>query len=189
MRHGVTNYNLKRKYCGFKDIALNKIGKEQAKKLKYKLKGLKIDRVFCSDLKRSRQTAGIIFADRKCPIVKKTSLREINVGKWEGLNFKQLLKGYPFIYKKWLNDPFCVDIPGGEKIRHFVKRIKKELKNIIKNNTGKTVAIVSHAGVMRVILNTVLGLRRKDFWKVEFRPKTIYIIKYNNLLKPRIYKL
>jgi alpha-ribazole phosphatase len=189
IRHGSTNYNLKKRYCGFKDISLNKIGKVQAKKIKHKTQRLKIDKVFCSDLKRSWQTAQIIFSDRKCPIIKNANLREINFGEWEGLNFKQVSKIYPSIYKKWLKNPFCINIPDGEKIRHFVKRIKKELKNIIKGNPHKTVAIVGHAGLMRVMLNTALGVKEENFWKLYINPQTIYIIRYDGKLRPKVYKL
>lgn len=179
IRHGTTNYNLEKRYCGFKDVAINKAGETEAKNIKYKLRKIKIDKVFCSNLKRSVHTARIIFADRKCPILKKVNLREINFGKWEGLNFKQILQRYSSIYKKWLDNPFSVNIPGGERTLHFVKRVKKELKHILKSNAHKTIAIVSHAGTMRVILNTTLGARRKDFWKPKLKPEAIYSIKYN----------
>jgi broad specificity phosphatase PhoE len=177
IRHGLTDYNLKGRYYGFKDLGLNRIGRDQAREIKMKLKRYKIDRVYCSDLKRSWQTAKIIFTE-SCPIVKRKNLREINFGKWEGLNFKQILKKYPFVYKKWLKDPFSIDVPGGEKTKHFTIRIKREIKNIIKNNPNKTVAIVSHYGPMRIILNNSFGIKRKDFWKIELEPKAIYIIDY-----------
>lgn len=189
IRHGQTDYNLKNRYCGFTDISINDIGKIRARKIKKKLKGLKIDKIFCSDLKRSWQTAKIIFNHKKCFITKTPNLREIDFGIWDGLNFKQVIKEQPLIYKKWLKNPFSVDIPDGEKMSSFVNRIKKELKSIVKDNTQKTVAMVGHAGPLRVILNAALGIKRKDFWKAEIKPQTIYIIKYNNLLKTKVYKL
>jgi broad specificity phosphatase PhoE len=189
IRHGLTDYNLNKRYSGFRDISLNKIGRAQAKEIKIKLKGLKIDKVFCSDLKRSWETTKIIFGHKGPTIVKNKNLREINFGRWEGLNFKQILKKYSFIYKKWLKDPFSIDIPGGEGMIHFTNRIRKELKNIIKDNAHKTVAIVGHSGSMRIILNTILEIKRNDFWRLEFDPRAIYVIEYKSLLKPKVYKL
>lgn len=189
IRHGLTNYNLKNKYCGFSNIGLHKIGRTQVNKLKSKLRELTVDIVYCSDLKRSWQSAKIIFDKSNFPIIKNPNLREIDFGKWEGLDFKQASKIYPFIYKKWLRNPFCIKIPGGERTGYFVKRIKKELKNIIKDNPNKTVAIVGHAGVIRVILNSVLGVKKEDFWKLDLNPQTIYIIKYDGGLKPKVCKL
>jgi len=177
IRHTQTDYNLENRYCGFKDIGLNKIGKAQARRIEAKLKDLKIDKIFCSDLKRSCQTAKIIFGNR-CRVVKNKNLREINFGKWEGLNFKQIFKKYPFIYKKWLKDPFSVDLPAGEKMKHFMTRIEREIKNIIKNNRNKTIAIVGHYGPMRIILNNSFGIKKRGFWKIELEPEAIYIIEY-----------
>lgn len=188
IRHGLTDDNLKKRYCGFLDTGLNKIGKAQAKAIKSELKGLKIDRVFCSDLKRTWQTARIIFGKRY-EIVKNPHLREINFGIWEGLSFQQILKKYPRKYIKWLKNPFRVNIPQGEKMGHFIRRIKKELKNIVKKDKNKTVAIVSHSGVMRVILNTCLGIKKNSFWKIEIEPQVVYAVEYAALLRPKVYKL
>lgn len=175
IRHGLTDDNLKKRYCGFGNVSLNRKGKDQAQKIKMKLKKYRVDKVYCSDLKRSWQTARIIFK-KSCPIAKRKNLREINFGIWEGLTFKQIIKKYPAIYKKWLKDPFSVDIPQGEKTKHFIRRVEREIKNIIKNNTQKTVAIVSHYGVMRVILNKSLGIRKKNFFKIAWVPQAPYII-------------
>lgn len=189
IRHGLTDYNLKSRYCGFRDIDLNKTGKAQGQVIKNKLKKIKIDTVFCSDLKRSKQSARIIFGDSRCQIIKNPNLREINFGRWEGLTFKQILKEYPFIYKKWLNNPFSADIPDGEKMNCFINRVKKELKKIIKNNPDKTVALVTHFGPIRVILNTVLNSKKNDFWRLKINPKAVYVIEYKGRLKYKVYKI
>jgi len=188
IRHSQTDYNLENRYCGFRDIGLNKIGKAGARRIETKLKDLKIDKIFCSDLKRSYQTAKIIFGNRR-RIVKNKNLREINFGIWEGLNYKQILQRSPTTYKKWLKNPFNVDIPSGEKMSHFVNRIKKELKNIIKNDSDKTVALIIHSGPIRVILNTILGIKRNEFWHLKINPETMYIIEYKGRQKPKVYEL
>jgi alpha-ribazole phosphatase len=184
IRHSQTDYNLENKYCGFKDVGLNKIGKAQARRIEAKLKDLKIDKIFCSDLKRSCQTAKIIFGNRR-RIVKNKNLREINFGIWEGLSYKQILRRSTATYKKWLKNPFRVDIPSGEKMSHFVNRIKKELKKIIKNKSD-TVALVTHSGPMRVILNTLLRIKQKDFWHLRIKPEAIYVIEYKNSSRPQV---
>lgn len=177
IRHGQTDYNLKKRYCGISDIGINNNGKAQARRTKNKLTGLRIDKVFCSDLKRSWQTGKIIFGNKHA-ITKNYALREINFGRWEGLNFKQILKTCPHIYKKWLKNPFSVDIPRGEKMIYFVNRIRRTVKSIIKANPDKTIAIIGHLGPMRVILNTNQNAKNRDFWKIKFKPKAVYIIDY-----------
>ena len=171
-----------------RDIGLTRIGRQEAKEIRDKIKDLKVDRVFCSDLKRSWQTAEIIFG-KNCRIVKNPNLREISFGKWEGLTYSQILKRSPAIYKKWLADPFSMVIPGGQKLCHFIHRIKKELRKIINSNTNRTSALVTHSGVMRVILNSLLEIKKDDFWRLKINPCAVYIIEYKGKLKPKIYTL
>lgn len=188
IRHALTDDNLKRRYCGFRDIGLSRIGKLKAGDIKRRLKGFKIDRIYCSDLKRSWQTADIIFGSNNAKI-KNPSLREMNFGKWEGLNFRQAQKRYPNLYKRWLKNPLAVNIPGGEKTSHFIRRIKRVFKSITNNNSHKTIVIVGHLGPMRIMLNTILGLKSKDFWKLDFNPKALYVIEYKTNSKSQINKL
>lgn len=183
IRHCLTDDNLNKRYCGFRDVGLNQIGRVQARKIKNKLKRIKIDKVFCSDLRRSLQTAKIIFQDQESEIIKNRELREINFGKWEGMKFKQILHKYPSIYQMWLRDPFRADIPGGEKIVNFVARVRKEFKDIVSSHPNQTVAVVSHCGPLRVILNSILKIKDRDFWKLRLDPRLIYIIKVP-LLRP-----
>jgi alpha-ribazole phosphatase len=189
IRHGKTCDNLKRKYSGIRDIGLTRVGWQEAKKIEEKIKGLKVDRVFCSDLKRSWQTAEIIFSNRTCKIIKNPHLREINFGIWEGLTYSQILKRFPAIYKKWLADPFSMDIPSGQRLSSFIQRIKKELRKIVNSNKKQTVALVTHSGVIRVILNTSQDIKRSYFWRLKINPSAVYIIEYKGKLKPKIYTL
>ena len=189
IRHGLTDDNSKKRYCGIRDVGVNEFGQQKLEEIKNKISCLNIDAVLSSDLKRSWQTAKVIFGNKTCKIIKNPNLREINFGKWEGFTYNQILKRYPCVYKRWLEDPFSVDVPFGEKLPHFIRRIKNELKKIINLKLDKTVALVTHAGVMRVILNTLLKLKKQDFWHFKINPSAVYIIEYKAHLKPRIYTL
>jgi len=46
-------------------------------------------------------------------------------------------------------------------------RSQKVLDTIVKNNPGRTVAIVSHRVVNKVLLCTVLGLDLTHFWNIR----------------------
>ncbi len=60
VRHGQTDWNVKGIYQGRIDIPLNETGREQARKTKKELEGIKFDKVFSSPLKRALETAQII---------------------------------------------------------------------------------------------------------------------------------
>jgi len=56
IRHGETDLNRQRKYCGHSNPPLNKTGFDQSKKIKAYLKNCRFDAVYCSDLQRAFET-------------------------------------------------------------------------------------------------------------------------------------
>lgn len=181
IRHGQTLWNQTKRYCGSKDIGLNRVGLAQAGLLCRKLKSKQVHKIYCSDKKRALQTAAIVFGPVK--IEKIPGLGEIHFGAFEGLTHRQIMKKYAPIYKKWLKDPFSADIPQGEKLCDFKKRVIAAIKTIVKCNPGKTVAVVSHGGAISIFINHLL--RSKNFWQQIPRPTSVSIIEYANR-KPRI---
>lgn len=85
VRHGQTDWNVKRLIQGHIDIPLNEEGKRQAKKISIELKGITFNKIYSSDLKRAYETAKIIAQDRKLKIVVSEDLRERYFGKFQGV--------------------------------------------------------------------------------------------------------
>lgn len=181
IRHGQTDWNLKKRYCGFVDLSLNQIGKKQAEGLRKRFKKEKVDKVYSSDKKRAVQSAEIIFKGRE--IEKIEDLREIHFGVFEGFTHKEVMEKYPEIYRRWLKDPFSVVIPGGEGLQNFKKRIIKAFKKIVTLNKGKAAAVVCHGGPISIFINHIL--KSKDFWGKIPSSASVSIIEFKNG-KPRI---
>lgn len=175
IRHAETEWNSTRRYCGHKDIGLSDRGKQQAKKLRKILTKKIIHRVYASDRKRAIQTAKIIF-NGTMKIEKIKDLREINFGCFEGLTHEQVTKKYPQIYQKWLRDPHKNNIPGGEKIPDFKKRIVSAIKKNIALNHDKTTALVFHGGSISIFLTSIL--KKDKFWQYIPRSASISIVEY-----------
>jgi len=178
IRHGETDYTLQRKYCGHENVALNATGIEQAKYLRSKLKNIKIDMLFSSDLKRAFQTAKIAFPKRI--ILKRRGLREINFGQFSGLTFEEANKSYPKIYSTWLNNPIKAKIPNGENFSDFAERIERCFKAVLRQNSKKTVVLVSHGGPIRIIILKILQKSLDKFWDIEVNTGAINIINFKN---------
>jgi broad specificity phosphatase PhoE len=176
IRHGETDFNRRKRYSGFKDIPLNLKGKRQIGKLHKRLKDDEVHKIYASDRSRAIESARIVFKDRS--IESLAGLREIHFGIFEGLTYKEIMKKYPIVYKKWLKDPFRVKIPGGESLIEFRKRVVRELKNIIAKNKGKTVAVVCHGGPISIFINHIL--KSKDFWKHIPSSASLSIIEHKN---------
>lgn len=178
IRHGQTDWNLKKRYCGFSDINLNERGKKQADKLSKILNKEKIHRVYSSDMKRTVQSAKIVL--KNTSIEKIRGFREINFGIFEGLTYKEAMDKYSEIYTKWIANPLNFIIPKGESLNCLAKRVRKAWKKLISKNSRKTIAIFSHAGPIRIILCDLLKLDlRREFWKLNPSSASINIIEFN----------
>lgn len=175
IRHGQTDCNLNNRYSGFLDVGLNKTGQLQARRLAAAICQERIDRIYVSDRKRAIQTARIIFKNKK--MERLSGLKEVNFGIFEGLTYKEILKKHPLVYKKWLKDPFSVKIPGGEHLLVFKKRVIRSLKTIIKSNKGKSVAVVTHGGVISIYLNHLLKSRK--FWETVTGSASITTVEHD----------
>lgn len=84
VRHGQTEYNLKKLYMGSLDIPLNSTGVSQAEKFAIIARDLNIDLIVSSDLIRAKETAQIISNYIKKPVIYNNLLRERSLGKLEG---------------------------------------------------------------------------------------------------------
>ena len=82
VRHGQTDWNLRRIAQGQTDIPLNATGIEQAEALRDKLQDYRFDICYASPLLRAAQTAKIVVNDR-CSIIFDNNLKERSFGELE----------------------------------------------------------------------------------------------------------
>ena len=183
IRHGITEWNQKKRYCGCRDIGLSREGRLQARRLARKLGAIKFDQVYSSGKKRALQTAGIVF--KRVKIFKVSALGEINFGVMEGLRHQEIMKKYPSVYKKWLDDPYQNCIPRAETMEAFKNRVNLAIKKIVRLNTGKDLAIVCHGGVIGIFVCSIL--KKKNFWRYVPKATSLTVVEYRKG-KPRIIK-
>jgi len=191
IRHGESKGNVQRKFSGFQDVNLTKKGIWQAERLAYRLKELPVDVVYCSDLKRARHTAEIVFRSRGIDIISNSNLREMNFGIWEGYTFEEVMARYGNGYeiKSWLeNIKEEINIPQGESLVDLNNRVMTELNKILeehkKTDKDKTIGLVSHGGTIRVILCNALNMELKYMWNIEQYSTALNIINYYDYNKP-----
>jgi len=174
IRHGETDWNRNRKYCGFSDIALNEKGRKEAKALSMELENEKIDMLYASGLTRTMQTAEIAFPGKD--IKKISGLREMNFGVFEGRSYEEIMQDSPEIYRNWMTDPLDFTIPDGESLNGFAQRVRESLNEILMENKNKTAAIFTHAGPIRIILCDKKGIGLDQMWDIEVKTGEIYIL-------------
>ncbi len=158
VRHGHTLYNESYILQGRQDIPLSELGVSDAKETKKALKDYKIDEIYTSPLKRAYQTAEIINEDRDVPLHVANELIEMNYGDLEGTSLLN-----PELPK--MRERFFTRFPNGENYFEVVLRIYPFLKSIEDKykNEDKTILLVSHMGVYRVIKSYFMDMTNEEF--------------------------
>ncbi len=174
IRHGRTAWNRSHRYCGWSDIDLDRQGVRQIKRAASRLKGVVIDKVYSSPLLRAVHSARLVFGRRRITLV--PGLAEANFGALEGITDKQASEMRPKIPSHWLISGRSSYIPGAEPAGKFIRRVEKALKKIIAANPGKTVAVLTHAGPIMVILSRISG---RPAWKIRVENAGIVVIDFD----------
>ena len=144
VRHAQVDEKYLGAYNGHIDISLSKLGNEQAKTLAKKFQNKSFDAVFCSDLKRAKETLQT-FTNIK-EIIYTPKLREKSWGKHEGLKFEEI----GIEYKNFLDFIHSLD---GEDIDIFSANIKDFFYNYLPSLQKKNILIITHAGVIKTLLS------------------------------------
>jgi broad specificity phosphatase PhoE len=156
VRHGETEWNVKKLLQGQGDSPLTTTGITQASLLGKKLQHIHFDAVFSSDLLRAKRTAEIITLDRNIAVTTTELLRERSHGKWEGKPYhiyNTALKD--FLEKRdklSQEEKKSFRYPDMETDAELLARFITFLREIAVGYPGKTILAVTHGGMMRTLL-------------------------------------
>ncbi|MCB2192466.1 MAG: histidine phosphatase family protein [Deltaproteobacteria bacterium] len=154
---------------GHTDVALSRNGNKQLRGIVGYMKQKKVAAVYCSDLQRSllvAEAVGKTQEPRRKPMIRH-DLRELSLGKWEGLSFKTLQEQYPEEMQARWSDLAGYRIPEGESLEDLAERIIPVFQDIIGENQGREVCVISHAGVNRVFLAKLLGMPMERVFRLD----------------------
>ncbi len=151
-RHGETDWNVKKKIQGKTDIPLNATGAEQARQLARRIsrEGISIGRAYTSPQKRAAETARIVAEELSIPCVPLDGLREMDMGEWEGSNWRTIEKDYGEAYQYWKKHRRYTHIPGGESYDEVLGRTFEALERIL-GDGGSDALVVSHSAVFMAL--------------------------------------
>lgn len=168
VRHGETEWNVKKIIQGHKDSPLTKNGINQAKTLSNKIAKINFSAVYSSDLLRAKRTAELIMLDKKIVIQTSKALRERCFGPFEGNSWEDknkeleiltsLLKDQKKLLEYASMYPKYQKIETDEQIMGRFITLLREISIVFR---GKKVLMVSSGGIMRVFL-THLGWGTKE---------------------------
>ena len=167
LRHGHTEPTENNKIYNDPQVALTERGERQAHLQGVWLKDIKPTHLLSSTAVRVVSTAKIIAEEIGMEAITVDDLNEWNVGTWEGRTYIDRKKNNPEEYHAWCADPIANAPPEGESIVDMCNRIRERLKAITKTYEGSSIALVTHAGVIRSILLEALGIPVRNFWRLS----------------------
>jgi glucosyl-3-phosphoglycerate phosphatase len=101
LRHGRTEWNASGRFQGQQDSALDVIGRAQAKGAAVAVAPMQPDALLTSDLSRAADTAALVGDEAGLTPVFDERLREIHLGRWEGLTRAEARSRFPEEYASW----------------------------------------------------------------------------------------
>lgn len=144
IRHGTTANNIGGRFQGKSDIPLGETGLKQAQCLGERFANVPLDAVYSSPLTRARQTAEGVCSQLPLEPILCDGLREIDGGVLEGRTNAENIRDYPEVMYAFRHDPSKFAPPEGESARQVHERVTAALRDIIRQNRGKRIAVVSH---------------------------------------------
>ena len=173
VRHGETIENVQKINQGHLQGHLSEKGKKQARETAERLKKEKIDLVYCSDLKRTRDTAAEIMNVIKAPIHYTKELRELDIGVFSGTPYGTI--------KEYLQKNNIQDFPnfkpeGGESLNEFQKRLCDFCNKLLIKHKTENILLITHGGVIKNLLLHLLKLDDKYHKHISPEHASIIIV-------------
>ncbi|MDO8426844.1 MAG: histidine phosphatase family protein [Deltaproteobacteria bacterium] len=167
IRHGQVVNHHEYRYNGHFDVDITDTGVEQMERLAAFLSGVKISAIYSSDLKRATRGADIISKGRGATPVRVHALRELHLGRWEGLTKEEAGIRYPEEAGFSFRDLATSKVKEGESLNDLKARVLPAIDDIVNKHRGGAVCVVAHGGVNRVILTEAMGLPIENFFRIE----------------------
>ncbi|NWA29144.1 alpha-ribazole phosphatase family protein [Pseudomonas gingeri] len=125
------------------------------------------DRVISSPLQRCARFAEELGASLGLPVEIEHDLRELHFGAWEGQSAAALMETDSDDLGRFWSDPYGFTPPDGEPVERFAARVLAAVSRLRQRYAGQRVLLISHGGVMKVLLAQARGLPREQLLQVE----------------------
>jgi probable phosphoglycerate mutase len=157
-RHGRTAWNLAGRFQGQSDVALDEVGRQQARRSARILAALRPAAIVSSDLSRASATAEELARLTGHQLRLDPGLRETYLGSWQGLTRGEVEERFPGEEAAWLRGEL-ERRGGGESMPEVADRAVAAVQQALeKIGPDETLVAVTHGGSGRVLIGRLAGL-------------------------------
>lgn len=173
IRHGL-NDAVGVRLAGREPVPLNSVGLEQARGLVSRLAGVRIDAIYVSPLVRTHQTAAPLAEARGLDVNEMPDAIEFGMGEWDGRRFDDLKRDEG--WRLFNTQRSLTRGPGGELMLEVQTRFVTALLEAAGRHAGGTIAVFSHADLIRAAVLYFGGMPMDFFHRLDVAPASICAI-------------
>ncbi|MFJ5257202.1 alpha-ribazole phosphatase family protein [Pseudomonas sp. NPDC088414] len=133
-------------------------------------------RLISSPLQRCARFAAELGAQLNLPVHLDKDLQELHFGAWEGQSAAALMETDAEALGLFWADPYSFTPPQGEPVSNFAERVLGAVARLHQAYAGERVLLISHGGVMRLLLAQARGLPREQLLNVEVAHASLFAL-------------
>jgi len=134
------------------------------------------DRLVSSPLQRCARFAAELGEQLALPVHLDKDLQELHFGAWEGQSAAALMETDAEALGLFWADPYAFTPPQGEPVSDFAARVLGAVARLHQAYAGERVLLISHGGVMRLLLAQARGLPREQLLNVEVAHASLFYL-------------
>jgi alpha-ribazole phosphatase len=178
VRHAEAEESTRGRCYGSLDVGLSAHGRSQCAALARALASEQVVAVVTSPRVRAVETAAAIAKPHGLDVRIEPDLRELDFGDLEGREYDEIAAALPELYAAWMRTPTEVRFPGGESYADLHARSDAAVSGLRAAHNGETVVAVTHGGVVRAVLHTILGLPPERIFRIAVDPASVTTIEW-----------
>lgn len=153
-------------YRGALDDGMTQLGVKQLHAATARLATPPFDAVASSPYRRCLDFARAYAKATGVPLDVIETFREMAFGAWEGMTPDEAAAMDPELHALFRASAGAVAPPGGETVMRFQTRVAAGWDAWLENAAGGHRLLVTHAGVMRVLLMSLLGMPHSHAYRI-----------------------
>jgi broad specificity phosphatase PhoE len=168
VRHGQTEWNVQHRLQGHQDSPLTELGIKQAEWLGEALQEHNVDVIYSSSSPRAYRTADCIRRHREMNIIECDDFKEINLGEWEGQTQSSVKEKFPEQFSNFWSNPADFLVKDSETYGEVRLRALNKLNQIIEEHRGKSILIVTHTVVVKLLMAHFENRALPELWNLPY---------------------
>lgn len=178
VRHGEVEAAWRGRIYGCLDVPLSEHGRREGLRVARALEGADLRAVVSSGLARTEQIAACLRERRGLVRIDDPALRELERGEWAGRTRQELEARWPGAWAAWFANPATECPPGGESLSALLRRVQPRVDHWTRAHPRRTVALITHGWVVRVLVCHVLGAPLDIAPRLDVRTGDITLIRW-----------